>query len=182
MVRGSNALSEYARWVLEPQLPARPAKPRVSCLICAAPRSGSWLLSGLLHSTGVAGRPHEYFYSETEAANRRNWGISTATDYLDRVLEVGTTSNGVFACKLTWACCPTSSASSLSRRQRLRRRPIVDRGIPAAAALRLRLAGGRRGASDFMGQGGADRLLPPLGLSQSNRASTSSRSMGSHAR
>lgn len=112
MVSGSNALSEYARWVLDPRLPERPAKPRMSCLICATPRSGSWLLSGLLHSTGVAGHPHEYFYAETEATNRRNWGIATATEYLDRVLEAGTTDNGVFACKLTWACCPTSSASS----------------------------------------------------------------------
>ncbi len=102
MVSDSNALSEYARWVLEPQLPERPTEPRLSCLICATPRAGSWLLSGLLHSTGVAGHPHEYFYSETEAANRRLWSVSTATEHLDRVLEAGTTDNGVFACKLTW--------------------------------------------------------------------------------
>ncbi len=106
MVSGSDALSEYARWVLEPPLPERLVKPRMSCVICATPRSGSWLLSGLLHSTGVAGHPHEYFYSETEAANRRNWGISTAREYLDRVLEAGTTDNGVFACKVMWGTLP----------------------------------------------------------------------------
>jgi LPS sulfotransferase NodH len=34
---------------------------RTSCVICTLPRSGSWLLAEALQSTGVAGRPEEYF-------------------------------------------------------------------------------------------------------------------------
>ncbi len=102
----TDALREYAQWVLEPPLPERPATPRRSCVICATPRSGSWLLSGLLHSTGVAGHPHEYFFRDTEAANRRNWRVSSSAEYLARVLDAGTTGNGVFSCKVMWGVLP----------------------------------------------------------------------------
>lgn len=102
----NDALLQYAQWVLEPQLPQCPVTPRSSYVIGAIPRSGSWLLSGLLHSTGAAGRPHEYFLSETEAANRRNWGVSSPAEYLAKVLEAGTTDNGVFGCKVMWGVLP----------------------------------------------------------------------------
>src|SRR3954451_23820784 len=38
-----------------------PARPMLSYLVCATPRSGSTLLCHLLDSTGVAGHPDEYF-------------------------------------------------------------------------------------------------------------------------
>ena len=38
-----------------------PVKPTRSYLVCATPRSGSTLLCEGLESTGVAGRPREYF-------------------------------------------------------------------------------------------------------------------------
>jgi trehalose 2-sulfotransferase len=95
-------VDDYARWVLHPDLPAHPSRPRASYFICGTPRSGSWLLSGLLASTGVAGRPHEWFFEDTEAANRRAWGVTRFTDYLQRVQDAGTTPNGVFASKLMW--------------------------------------------------------------------------------
>ena len=93
---------EYAEWVLRPQLPERPTRPRSSYFICGTPRSGSWLLAGLLASTGVAGRPHEWFWRDTEEANRRAWGILSFSDYVAHVHDAGTTSNGVFGSKLMW--------------------------------------------------------------------------------
>jgi LPS sulfotransferase NodH len=94
---------EYAHWVLEPTLPAAPTQPRQSYFVCGTPRSGSWLLCGLLASTDVAGRPHEYFWCDTESAACCAWGVSAFGDYLESVLAAGTTTNGVFGAKLTWA-------------------------------------------------------------------------------
>lgn len=93
---------DYAQWVLRPTLPRRPAQPQRSYFVCGVPRSGTWLLCGLLHSTGAAGRPHEYFWRDTERANRRAWRVSSFSDYLSRVLDAGTTENGVFGSKLVW--------------------------------------------------------------------------------
>lgn len=95
-------LEDYAEWVLRPQLPERPTRPRSSYFICGTPRSGSWLLCGLLASTGVAGRPHEWFWQDTEEANRRAWGVSGFSDYVARVQDAGTTPSGVFGSKLMW--------------------------------------------------------------------------------
>lgn len=100
------SLESYAAWVLRPRLPARPIPPSRSCFVCGTPRSGSWLLCGLLASTGVAGRPHEWFWRETEDANCHAWRISSFADYLARVRDAGTTPNGVFGSKLMWAYLP----------------------------------------------------------------------------
>ena len=51
----------------------------------------------------MAGRPHEWFYKDTEEANRRAWGVSRFSDYVRHVHDAGTTPNGVFASKLMWA-------------------------------------------------------------------------------
>jgi trehalose 2-sulfotransferase len=95
-------LSKYAHWVLEAPLPAEPTTPTSSYLICSGQRSGTWLLSGLLDSTGVAGHPHEYFEAGTERANRERWGVDSLDAYLACVRSVGTTSNGVFAASVMW--------------------------------------------------------------------------------
>lgn len=60
-----------------------------SVLICFVPRSGSTHLCGLLASTGVLGRPREYFWAPNAVADPP----------LDDVLRQGTTPNGVFGCK-----------------------------------------------------------------------------------
>jgi len=78
------------------------SRPSESYLVCALPRSGSSLLCGLLESTGVAGHAHEWFWRETEAGLRENWGTPGEGEYLERVLAAGTTPNGVFAAKLMW--------------------------------------------------------------------------------
>ena len=94
---------DYARWVLAPTLPERPTEPQSSYFVCGTPRSGSWLLCGLLAGTGIAGRPHEYFWRDTEEAARRAWGVTSFSDYLQSVLAAGTGANGVFGAKLMWA-------------------------------------------------------------------------------
>jgi trehalose 2-sulfotransferase len=92
----------YAAWVLRPTLPSAAVEPHLAWFLCGVQRSGTWLLAGLLDSTGVAGRPHEWFSEATETANRRAWRVGSAEEYVDCVRRAGTTSNGVFACKLTW--------------------------------------------------------------------------------
>lgn len=97
---------DYARWVLAPPLPTRPVPATSSYFLCGVPRSGTWLLAGLLESTGVAGHPHEYFWRDTEAANRRAWGVSSFSEYVSRVKEVGTSADGVFGAKVMWGSLP----------------------------------------------------------------------------
>ena len=96
------SLRDYAEWVLRPRLPDRPVLPRISYFVCGTPRCGSWLLCGLLASTGIAGRPHEWFWHDTEQANRRAWAVSGFSQYLACVRAAGTTPNGVFGAKLMW--------------------------------------------------------------------------------
>ena len=97
------AVIGYAEWVLRPPIPESRTPTRHSYFICSTPRIGSWLLCGLLASTGVAGRPHEWFWRGTEEANTRAWGASGLADYVRLVHQAGTTPNGVFGAKLMWA-------------------------------------------------------------------------------
>ena len=78
-------------------------KPRISYVICATPRSGSHLLSEALQNTGLAGVADEYFICNEEGRlqNETGWiaelyGQKTLPEFLDLVLEVGSTPNGVF--------------------------------------------------------------------------------------
>jgi LPS sulfotransferase NodH len=72
--------------------------PRTSYIVCATPRSGSGLLCEALWNTELAGRPNEYFYRE----DLKRWGASSYAEYIDAVIENGTTPNGVFGVKLMW--------------------------------------------------------------------------------
>ncbi len=104
--------------------------PRSCYLVCATQRSGSTLLCELLKTTGVAGRPEEYFEAErdtgapphpgryleglppTGAGIRADptpphapaysslQGIDDYRDHLERTFRAGTTENGVFGAKL----------------------------------------------------------------------------------
>ena len=71
----------YAAWVLRPTLPSIAVEPQLAWFLCGVQRSGIWLLAGLLNSTGIAGRPHEWFSEATEVANRRTWRVSPTGDY-----------------------------------------------------------------------------------------------------
>jgi LPS sulfotransferase NodH len=78
------------------------AHPRTGVLLCALPRTGSSLLGELLHSTGVVGYAGEWFLYPERARLWREWGVRSHDDYLERVLDQGTSPNGVFAAKVMW--------------------------------------------------------------------------------
>jgi LPS sulfotransferase NodH/outer membrane protein assembly factor BamB/orotate phosphoribosyltransferase len=87
--------------------PARQADvvPSLTYLVCGAARSGSTLLCDTLASTGVAGRPDEYFHGEgtdMEAYWMQRMGIDDRRDYVDAIVREGTTPNGIFGVKVLW--------------------------------------------------------------------------------
>jgi LPS sulfotransferase NodH len=71
-------------------------------VICTNPRSGSWLLAEGLASTGIAGNPREWFNSLEEQRQHSLAPAITPSSqpYLDHVLDIGSTPNGVFGLKL----------------------------------------------------------------------------------
>lgn len=77
-------------------------KPRTIYVVCATPRSGSGLLCEALWSTGLAGKPDEYFFSGTAEEYANQWKTTDFSDYLAKVHEFGTTPNGVFGFKIMW--------------------------------------------------------------------------------
>ncbi len=83
-----------------------------SYAMCAVQRSGSFLLCEALKNTGLAGTPEEYFlYHEDDNSWENSWwaqehGVESQSDYINLVLEKGTTPNGVFGTKLMWNYFP----------------------------------------------------------------------------
>ncbi len=75
---------------------------QTSYLILATPRSGSYLLSEALEGTGLAGHPAEYFGPHRSTRLHKLWGITSHSDYLDRLLREFATPNGVFGAKVMW--------------------------------------------------------------------------------
>ncbi len=73
---------------------------RASYLICATPRTGSYLLCDLLEQTGVAGNPTEYLLAGYRKYWTEQWGTSNYAEYHEHVLRTGTTPNGVFGTKV----------------------------------------------------------------------------------
>ena len=85
------------------ELPSSPRShqaTRRSYLICATPRTGSYLLCDLLEATGLAGRPTEYLLAGYRKYWTEQWGTSTYREYHDHVLTACTTPNGVFGTKV----------------------------------------------------------------------------------
>jgi trehalose 2-sulfotransferase len=70
--------------------------------VCGSPRAGASLLAGLLKTTGVAGRPEEYFWRDDMPTWSARWNVSTFGQYLAAALREGTTPNGVFGAKVMW--------------------------------------------------------------------------------
>jgi trehalose 2-sulfotransferase len=126
---------EYARWVLGMPRPEIGSRPDQSYLVCATPRCGSWFLCGLLASTGVAGRPHEWFWRDTRASLERAWAVRDADEYLELVLAAGTTPNGVFGAKLMLGSVPDLSAFPQPRLVWLRRRDRVAQAVSFSEAV-----------------------------------------------
>src|SRR4051812_11663231 len=79
------------------------ADPSSSYLICATPRSGSWMLCSILSQTGIAGRPAEFFgpsLTEEFMANDAIIGAADIEGYMDAIKRHATTANGVFGMKI----------------------------------------------------------------------------------
>jgi trehalose 2-sulfotransferase len=74
--------------------------------VCGTPRSGTSLLCGLLASTGVAGRPEEYFWRGDEPFWSERWRVSGFAEYLRAAIAEGSTANGVFGAKVMWGYLP----------------------------------------------------------------------------
>jgi trehalose 2-sulfotransferase len=87
------------------QVAQRSPTPHKSYFICCLPRTGSWLLSEALQSTGTAGCPREYFGPEVRRPFLASWGLSPGSrfaDYLERVISEATTPNGILGIKVHW--------------------------------------------------------------------------------
>jgi len=125
---------DYARWVLRTPRPTVGARPHQSYFVCATPRCGSWLLCGLLASTGVAGRPHEWFWRDTRKSLEHTWGVRNAEEYVELVLSAGSTPNGVFGAKVMLGTLPDLSSFPRPRFVWLRRRDRVAQAVSFATA------------------------------------------------
>ena len=80
-------------------------EPRISCFIATVPRSGSWLLSGSLFSTGLAGEANEYFRPDFTPLWAAEWGLGDSfgyREYVSAAKRMTATSNDVFSAKLHW--------------------------------------------------------------------------------
>ena len=111
-----------------------------SYLLCATPRSGSTLLCGLLHSTGVAGRPESYFRRDDLDAYAARWAVPRAADglvdkaaFVRAAVAAGSTPNGVFGARIMWGTM-TELTDALA---------TAYHGDPASGLALLRQAFGR---------------------------------------
>lgn len=83
-------------------------EPITSYLMCATPRTGTHLLCFALTDLGIAGHPEEYlidfdhptwtFWEKGPVAQAN--GATTREEFLDVVMRVGTSDNGVFGVKV----------------------------------------------------------------------------------
>src|SRR5437899_2678408 len=82
----------------------RAMRPKQSYLICATPRSGSYLLCEALTNTSLAGRPTEFFDLHQEKKLLDYWQLTVNEydQYISKVFSLGTTPNGVFGAKIHW--------------------------------------------------------------------------------
>jgi len=83
--------------------------PNTSYVICATPRCGSHLLAEALSTTGIAGKPDEYFHTnkygqlQNEAGNIAEiYGKRTLEEFRELVIKFGSTPNNVFGIILHW--------------------------------------------------------------------------------
>jgi LPS sulfotransferase NodH len=84
--------------------PAAPTVP-ASYFICTTPRSGSYLLAQSLESTGIAGRPEEYFDARFEAEWRAQLKVESDSDYFEKIKTRGRSANEVFGAKVLQFQC-----------------------------------------------------------------------------
>lgn len=75
-------------------------KPGAAIFVCVTPRSGSTFLCEALRSTQLAGHPAEY-YTPTIKDLMAQHNADTQLALYNRIIELGTSSNGVFSIKLS---------------------------------------------------------------------------------
>jgi len=73
----------------------------VRYLVCTTPRTGSTMLCDALASTGIAGRPDEYFHRDCRDW-KQQFGIMCDRNYISELIRNTVTANGVFGIKLHW--------------------------------------------------------------------------------
>ena len=86
----------------------------------------------LLASTGVAGRPEEYFWRDDERRWSERWRVSTFRDYLRAAIEQGSTPNGVFGAKVMYGYLPDllGKLADLPGGRGLDDRSLLEREFP----------------------------------------------------
>lgn len=80
----------------------RDMRPRLSYCVFGVQRSGSSLLCECLKATGLAGAPEEFFMAWEDGPWAQAQGVATRHEFLAKVLEKGTTPNGIFGIKIMW--------------------------------------------------------------------------------
>jgi trehalose 2-sulfotransferase len=75
---------------------------RLSIFVCGTPRAGTSLLTGLVKSTNVAGRPEEYFWRFELPSRKARWNLASSAEHIAAAIRAGTTANGIFGAKLMW--------------------------------------------------------------------------------
>ncbi len=85
---------------LEHDLPF-PGKVRNNIILCSSGRSGSSLVCRLMSGTSLLGAPGEYFgLTLAQRFTQDRFEASNTKDYIAKLQQIRTTSNGVFASKL----------------------------------------------------------------------------------
>lgn len=72
-------------------------------IVCSTMRSGSTLLCDLLNNTKLAGQPQEFFLPKWE--KKSQFAPTNYPEYLQKMLELFASSNGVSGVKLMWCNC-----------------------------------------------------------------------------
>lgn len=110
-------------------------QPTRSYIICATPRCGSHLLAEALQTTGIGGRPDEYFHTNRYGQLQNKTGLiaelygkRTLEEFRDMVLEFGSSENGVFGIILHWDSLPhiIDNYHSLPQYQNLNAAELFD--------------------------------------------------------
>lgn len=84
----------------------KPPAARLSCVVAATPRTGTWLLSAALHATELVGVPEEYFQASIMPSFLDDWDLDPDTPirrYIRQAIARSVTDNGVFSTKMHWA-------------------------------------------------------------------------------
>lgn len=78
-------------------------------VICATPRSGSYLLCEALRLTGRAGHPEEYLWRPNAERFADEWGTDVDVDYGGALAKHATDESGTLATKVMWGYAATAA-------------------------------------------------------------------------